>query len=157
MEPVTRPARPDDLPAIEALLPRLADFEVPPHRRAEDLWHGDRELAREWAAGTRDDVLMFVATLDGAVVGVAGATARADWLTSAPSVHVELLAVDAGVEGRGIGAALLGEVEAAAVARGVATLSLNVFTNNRRARALYERAGFDGELMRFVKPLGDSR
>lgn len=153
MDTAVRPARPEDLPAIEALLPRLADFDVPAHRRPEDLWHGDRDLARDWAAGGRDDVLMLVATIDDVVRGVVGASLQAEWLTGTPGAHVELLALDASCEGRGLGRELLARVEAAAAERGATSLSLNVFANNRRARALYERAGFHGELLRYFKPL----
>lgn len=153
MDQTLRPATPADIEAIECLLPRLADFDVPAHRRPEDLWQGDRDLVREWASGRRDDMLMIVAARGDEIHAVVGASLRAEWLTGVPSAHVELLVVDPAMERQGIGAALLHALEVAAIARGATSLSLNVFTNNRRARALYERAGFHGELMRYFKPL----
>ena len=36
-------------------------------------------------------------------------------------------------------------------------LTLNVFVQNARARALYERQGFASETIRYVKAIGDRR
>ena len=38
-------------------------------------------------------------------------------------------------------------------ARGARSMSLHVFSTNMRARAVYERLGYDGELMRYIKRL----
>jgi GNAT superfamily N-acetyltransferase len=38
--------------------------------------------------------------------------------------------------------------------RGLPFLTLNVFAANARARALYERAGFRPEVLRYAKPIG---
>lgn len=148
-----RAATAADLPAMEALLPRLADFDVPVHRVPEHLWHGDRDLIRQWASGDRVDVDVVVALLEGAVVGVAAISASAEWLSGEPSVHLEMLALHTCAEGLGIGSALMREVEVLAAKRGAKSLSLHVFTANARARALYERHGYDGELMRYFKRL----
>lgn len=53
-----------DAPAIIALLPRLADFDIPATREPEHLWHGDRDMVRAWAKGERDDVDVAVAITD---------------------------------------------------------------------------------------------
>ena len=77
---------------------------------------------------------------------------RPEFLTSIPSAHIEILALAKNAEGYGIGSALMKEAEAMASRRKLDGISLNVFTNNERARALYERHGFQGELMRYYKP-----
>jgi len=149
-----RPATPDDAPAIVALLPRLAAFDVPNDRAPEELWHGDRALVLAWAAGGRDDVDVAVATTaDAAIVGVAVIGERKELLSGTPSAHLEILAVHASAEGSGTGSALLDEAERLARARGLASMSLHVFAANARARALYERRGFDAELLRCFKRL----
>ena len=56
-------------------------------------------------------------------------------------------------EGRGIAKALLAMAETAARDLGAGSMSLHVFAVNARARGLYERAGYDGELMRYIKHL----
>ena len=60
-----------------------------------------------------------------------------DYFTGSPNCHIEVVAVAAHAEGRGIGSALMQAVETHVAQSGVATISLSVFEGNRRARALY--------------------
>ena len=147
-----RPATPADLDAMLALFPRLAAFELPPRRVPEHLWHGDAELLQAWAAGRAPNLLVRVAVdANDKVLGVALISLRDELLSHAPSAHLEVLAVDAAAEGRGLGRALLDSAEEAARARGAQSMSLHVFAKNTRARAVYERMGYDGELLRYIK------
>ena len=52
------------------------------------------------------------------------------------------LAVDPAWQGRGVGAALLKHAERLAKEKGLAVCSLNVDLDNPRAKALYERQGY---------------
>ena len=52
---------------------------------------------------------------------------------------------------------MLTAAEKAAQAEGALTMTLHVFSVNERARGLYERAGYDGELMRYIKRLDHKR
>ena len=148
-----RPGTASDLPEIEKLLPRLADFEVPSYRLPEHLWHGDRDLIHQWAQGERDDVRVAVATMGDSIVGVAALTIRKELLSGEPSVHLEILAISASAEGEGIGSALMQETESIALSLGATSISLHVFSENKRARSLYERHGYNGEWVRYFKPL----
>jgi GNAT superfamily N-acetyltransferase len=56
-------------------------------------------------------------------------------------------------ERRGVGRALLEAAEDWARGRGHPFISLNVFTQNTRARSVYERLGYGPETLRYVKPL----
>ncbi len=137
-----------------ALLPRLAAFEIPDSRTAEHLWVHDAALMRDWIEGKTDNVLMHIAEDEvGTVVGVAMVTLRPELLSHEPSAHLEAIAVSDGVEGQGIGQLLLQAAEEDAVAHGAKTITLHVFANNKRARGFYERSGYDGELMRYIKPI----
>jgi len=147
-----RKARPDDEQQIVALLPRLASFDVPDHRVPEDLWHGDRELIAEWKQGKREDVEVVVAVADDAVVGVAVVRSRKELLSSDPSLHLEVLAINESKEGLGIGSALLREIDGIAQAKGASGISLHVFSDNTRAFALYKRHGYLDEIVRCYKP-----
>lgn len=149
-----RPAKASDLPSLEALLPRLADFDVPNERNPTELWHGDRDLIREWAEGTRADVEVIVAVREERVMGMAALSVRIELLSGGPSAHVEILSLSNEAEGFGVGAALMQAMESIALDRGANSMSLHVFANNTRARALYEKQGYDGELMRYFKRLG---
>jgi len=143
----------EDLSVIETLLPRLADFEVPKNRNPNHLWEGDRELVREWAKGGRPEVEVIVAVEENQVVGVAVVSSRSEMLSGEPSAHLETLAVQVGKEGLGIGSRLMAEVDSSAKGMGAKSLTLHVFSANQRARALYERSGYSGELMRYYKTL----
>ena len=151
-----RSGTPQDWPGIEILLPRLADFDVPAYRVPEHLWHGDRDIIIEWTEGKRHNMEVVVAIADDSVVGVAVLTFKKELLSGDPSAHLEVLAVGTNAEGAGVGSALMKEIETIASSNGAQGISLHVFSNNKRARALYERQGFNDELMRYFKPLDDA-
>ena len=152
---VVRSATKADGEAMLALFPRLADFEIPESRTAEHLWKHDAALMRAWIGEKADGCLVQVAEDEqGEIVGLAMLTLRPELLSHEPSAHLEAIAVASGVEGQGIGQMLLRAAEAEAVAHGAQTITLHVFSSNKRARGFYERSGYDGELMRYIKPLG---
>ena len=119
---VVRRAAAGDLPAAAALYERVA--------RATLSWlpPETQSVASFLAAAADEDV--FVAEADGTVVGVASLYAPEDFL--------HFLFVEAPWQGRGVGAALLAAV--AAAARG--PLSLKVQCRNEGARRFYAREGF---------------
>ena len=148
-----REAGPADGDAILALMPRLADFDVPESRNPEHLWWHDAEMFRDWLAG-RQRCLVHVAVDDaGELLGFTMVSLRPELLSDEPSAHLEAIALEKGAEGRGIAQALLGCAEDAARTNGARSMSLHVFAVNARARRLYEQAGYDGELMRYIKHL----
>lgn len=59
-----------------------------------------------------------------------------------PEMEILTIAVAPEAQGQGIGAALLSDLLAAARARGVAQVFLDVAADNTAARALYAKAGF---------------
>ena len=149
-----RPATTDDGEAILALMPRLAAFEIPASRTAKHLWMHDVELLRRWLAGNAPDCIVHVVDgTSGELAGFALVSLRPELLSHEPSAHLEAIAVAEGLEGQGVGHLLLSSVEAAARARGAESMSLHVFATNSRARSFYEKSGYDGELLRYTKPL----
>ena len=158
MKYTERPATADDGEAILALMPRLAAFEVPDSRTAEHLWMHDAALLRRWVDGETNDCLVHVVEDEtGRIVGFAMVSLRPEMLSREPSAHLEAIAVGPAAEGKGIGKMLLDAIEEDAVSRGALTMTLHVFSRNTRARAFYERSGYDGELMRYIKPLQSGR
>ena len=146
-------ADPKDRDAMLDLFPRLASFELPNGRNPGHLWGGDAEMLRNWATTGDENTLVHVArTPDDTIVGVSMVTLRPELLSHAPSSHLEAIAVSESTEGQGIGQALLEAAEAAARERGALSMSLHVFSTNERARKVYERAGYDEELVRCIKP-----
>lgn len=149
-----RAATRGDAEPILALMPRLASFDVPASRNPEDLWRHDAAMLRRWADGDTDECFVQMAESDdGRLAGFALVSLRPELLSHEPSSHLEAIAVAPGFERQGIGSRLLSAAEREARARGARSMTLHVFAANARARAMYEGAGFEGELMRYIKPL----
>ena len=150
-----RPAENRDGDAILAMMPRLAEFEVPATRKPEHLWKDDAKMLRRWLDG-EEECLVHVAIDDAQrVLGFSMVRLRSELLSKEPSAHLEAIAVDKSAEGMGVGKALLAHAEKDSKALGALTMTLHVFAVNTRARAVYERAGYDGELMRYIKHFDD--
>jgi ribosomal protein S18 acetylase RimI-like enzyme len=140
--------------AMLALLPRLADFDYPPHRNPAHLWQHDAALLRRWLAGDAPQCLVQVAVRDDEVVGLTLTSLRPDSLSDEPAAHLEAIVVAPQAEGAGAGKALLQAAERNAIAHGARSMTLHVIATNDRARGFYERCGYYGELLRYIKPLG---
>ena len=96
---------------------------------------------------------LFVAEVDGEVVGLAG-------LHVSPSVEydesagkVSAIVVDQRHRGRGVGQALIDAVEAEARARGCVLLFLTTAHRREDAHEFYRRIGFEETGLRFAKRL----
>jgi len=151
-----RPARPDDQAYLLALTDRLAAFPIPPWRTAAEIAQADQGLLRQALESPRDDVFIAVAeTRPGERLGYLFATTCADYFTGAPQAHIEVLAVEQHAEGRGVAGALMKAVEGWARSRGYASVTLNVFATNRRARGLYQHVGYQEETLHYFKRLGE--
>jgi len=143
--------------AILELMPRLADYDVPASRNPQHLWQHDAEMLNQWLRGEAECLVHVAVDSADNVLGFSMVTLRPELLSHEPSAHLEAIALDPPAEGRGIAKALLATAEKAARAKGALTMTLHVFAVNERARSLYERAGYDGELLRYIKPLDDDR
>ena len=141
-----------DLPRILALLPLLADFNIPKNRNADDLWSADARLAADILSDKAASAFVDVAEdSDGDIAGVIMVSLRKELLSHAPSAHLEAIVVSPNARGRGLGKRLMEHCEQRVRAMGALSLSLHVFTNNKRARALYASETFDEELIRAIK------
>lgn len=156
MEYKIRIATAADGDAMLALMPRLSEFEVPETRNPEHLWRDDAALLREWIEGDANDCLVHVAEDgDGEILGLTLVRLRPEALSHEPSSHLEAIAVAKEAEGKGIASALLETAEKEAERQGARTMTLHVISTNTRARRFYERSGYDGEMIRYIKPIAD--
>jgi ribosomal protein S18 acetylase RimI-like enzyme len=154
MEYLIRPAMPHDLDAICELLPRLAEFELPPGRVPRHLWQGDEKVLRAWAAGKDHSCLVHVAEgREKRLLGAAMARLRTEMLSGEPSAHLEILMVAKEAEGHGIGKALVSASEFTSRVHGAKSMTLHTFSTNTRARRMYEELGYFGEIIRYGKKL----
>ncbi|MCI2239724.1 GNAT family N-acetyltransferase [Paenibacillus sp. TRM 82003] len=119
-----------------------------------------RQLLR--AAVLHRSCTVLVAEVDGRVVGCASARLVLSPLRrilvqvsgGARAAHVDLLVVEDGYRGRGIGAALLDVVCRWARDRGAHSVDLQVHEFNRSAAALYEREGWLDTRRTMTRTLG---
>jgi ribosomal protein S18 acetylase RimI-like enzyme len=150
-----RAARRDDEAFLVGLMPRLADFPLPAWRTAEEIARADEHLLRDSLTGVLPHSAILVCELSpgGERAGYVFATTRHDYFTRAAHAHVEVLAVEAGAERRGVARALMDAIEEWARRRGYRWVTLNVFDRNARARALYDGLGYDVETVHYRKTL----
>lgn len=140
--------------AMLALTPRLAAFDIPEGRNPEHLYKDDAALLQRWLTNDAENCLVQVAVDDDdGVLGFTLTRLRPEALSHEPSAHLEAIAVSAAAEGKGVGKALLDATEANAQAHGARSLTLHVISTNTRARNFYERSGYFGELLRYIKKL----
>lgn len=152
-----RSATPGDEQALAKLLPLLADFSIPNNRDPKDLWHGDYALLKKSLAGKAGNTSILLATdaTDNAIA-MAMVTLKPDILSGAPGAHLEALAVHPDHTRQGLARQLITACTEAAKQQGATYMSLNVFSNNKKARALYQACDFDEELIRCYKTLQES-
>ncbi|WGF90148.1 GNAT family N-acetyltransferase [Marinivivus vitaminiproducens] len=163
-----RPARADDARAIAALallagggIPEVAwAGQAEPGETLLDV--GERRMRRD--EGTFSYRTVTIAEVAGAIVGmmlayplgettkeaIAEAETYPDFvrplvlleLEAPHSVYINMLAVAPERQGQGIGSLLLRHAEAMARRAGCPEVSLEVFSDNARAEALYRRQGY---------------
>jgi RimJ/RimL family protein N-acetyltransferase len=139
-----RAAAPGDgaaLLAAIAAVQRETDFLGLPDERPPWAEAPDAHLADLAASG---DGAVFIATEGAAIVGYLGADVPRT-ASCRGAVYIVAVGIREDRRGRGIGARLLAALEDWARARGAWRLELRVVVDNRRAQALYRRAGFEIE------------
>lgn len=136
--PALRPARPEDVPAIYALIGELADFE---HLRHELT--GTEAMLREGLFGPRPWAEAIVGSGDGGdlVHGYAIFFPTYSTFRLQPGLWLEDLYVTPAHRGKGLGRALLLAVARAAHERGCGRFEWNVLDWNEPAQKLYASLG----------------
>ncbi|MFN7963048.1 MAG: GNAT family N-acetyltransferase [Thermoanaerobaculia bacterium] len=150
-----RPARPDDYDFLIELTYRLADFEIPPWRSREEIAAIEHAPIRLALAEPDPDLGLIVAEQvpGGERLGYAMLLTQRDFFTGEKHAHLSILAVRREAEGRGVARALLEATDDWARERGLPFITLTVFHANVRARALYERLGWQPDTRRYRKEL----
>jgi ribosomal protein S18 acetylase RimI-like enzyme len=148
-----RHAVPDDRAFVLSLADRLAAFDHPEWRTAEEIADGDRRALQDPFDKPRPDHELFVAELNDRLAGCLLMWTLEDYFSRERHAHVSVIAVTREAEGHGVGAALMAHAEAWARERGYTRITLSVFESNRRAQRLYERIGYQIEMRRYLKLL----
>ena len=138
--------------AVLKLLPRLADFPIPNKRKPKEFWQGDAILVKQHFDEKNRDTRIWIAVDEtDHILGTLLLRFNQDPLNEQTNAHVEVLAVCEQAEGNGVASQLLEMAEAETRKQQAFSLSLNVFSNNERARSLYRKFGFDEEMIRCIK------
>jgi ribosomal protein S18 acetylase RimI-like enzyme len=149
-----RPATPENADFVLALVPQLVAFGPPPSRDLRQMVDTDTLVIGRALQGLTAGATVLVAEdTGGKPLGFIHLVDETDYYTRRESGHIADLVVAAEARGRGVGETLIVAAEQWARARGYSLLTLNVFIENTRARALYERTGFGAETIRYVKDL----
>ena len=145
-----RPATPGDVPSLMDLASRMAAFELPPWRTAEEVVAADGQAMTGAVMAADPGSEVFIAERDGVTAGCLHMMVAADFF-GRHHAHISVIATTADAEGSGVGRARMAFADDWARGRGLPLITLNVFAGNARARRLYERAGFDVELLKYAK------
>jgi GNAT superfamily N-acetyltransferase len=140
--PELRPAGLADAPAIARLLTQLgyASTEVQAAKRLASILH-------------RPDWITLVAAQGREVVGFAGLELAPSYTDDASVARIVTMVVDEGHRGRGIGALLVGALEARATAMGAGKIVVASALQRADAHAFYENLGYERTGLRFGKAL----
>lgn len=142
-----RDARPDDWPAVSALLAELGRPDV---RGAEDEAEHERAFV---AYLERDDAAALVAHEDDRVVGFVDVEFRQRLNFATPQAWIADLVVAEDARGTGAGRALLEAAEERARARGCWGMSLESASWRESSHAFYEHVGWADTGKAFTRPL----
>lgn len=130
-----------DLRHVEAFLDLLEHYARDPMGGGDGL----SDYAKLHLVNTMKEVPGFhgaLAWLDGKAVGLIDCFAGFSTFAARPLLNVHDIVVHASVRGQGIGQALLAWAEQRARQLGCCKLTLEVLSNNTRAMASYQQAGF---------------
>ncbi len=154
MKPVPiRPAATSDRAAILALADRLPAF-GPTTRPAQEIAARERRALADALDHLDPGSQLLVASHPQlGVGGVVLLDTRHDYFTDEAHGHISILAVASEAEGQGVGRALLGAAEEWGRRNGFQRLTLAVFADNRRAKEVYGRQGWQVELETHFKLL----
>ncbi len=148
-----RPARPDDEPGVVRLAAELADFPVPAWRTPGEIARADLPILQAAVRQTPDDQLFLVAERDEGMAGCIYVVTQRDYFTAEALAYIEVLAVAPEARGMGVARKLMDAAESWATGRGYRRIRLAVWSQNERARGLYEHLGYQAETMYYLKEL----
>lgn len=137
---------------ILALSARMAGFPLPPWRTAAEITGSDGQAMVDALRAGHPDSEVFIAERGGEVAGCLHMLVALDFF-GRRHAHISVIATSQAAEGTGVGRALMAYADQWARDRQLPFITLNVFAANERARRLYEKCGFEVELMKYAKPL----
>lgn len=145
----------DDIPFIKSHAYRLLEF-GPPSWREEISLMTEADIRHNTNAilSNDPDIGTFIAVDDEEnQFGWIYLTIQTDYYTKERHAHITDIVVAKDAEGKGIGKALLAFADEWAKEMGSRWITLNVFAGNQHAQAVYEKAGYQKEWVKYLKIL----
>ncbi len=147
-----RPCLPADHEHISALITRFSEFALPDWRSADEIDRTNRLSLQKALEEPEPEAAILVAEDDTqGPVGFIHLQTQVDYFSGEKHGYISDVAVSKAVEGRGVGRILLEAAESWGRSNGYRLLTLYVFAANARARQVYERDGFQPEVIKYVK------
>jgi ribosomal protein S18 acetylase RimI-like enzyme len=133
---------------------RLLDFDLPAWREKPQMTQADiTHITHALSANKPDDCIFIAVDENDKRCGFIRVLMQTDYYTGELHAHVGDIVVSAAFEGKGIGKLLLAKADAWAKENKARWITLNVFEGNRHARAVYEKAGYKVEWIKYLKEL----
>lgn len=149
-----RSATVHDREFIISLIPRLIEFGPPAWRDASKMTAVDAKVLNEKLLTNPPDTAIFIAEdAKNVPLGFIHIQAGSDYYNTQKHGHISDIIVAPQGEGRGIARLLMKRGEEWARSQGFQWITLNVFSQNVRAREVYERLGFGEDIIKYVKKL----
>jgi GNAT superfamily N-acetyltransferase len=130
----------------------MANFDLPPWRTAAEVTGADARAMLDAVRSGHPDSEVFIAERDDEAAGCLHMLVASDFF-GRRHAHLSVIATSEAAEGTGVGRALMEFADEWARERRLPFITLNVFAGNSRARRLYERSGYDVELLKYGKRL----
>ena len=151
-----RKAIPGDADFIAQHAHRLLNFILPAWRVHEkdkmiqaDIQHITNALLKD----DPDDCIFIAVDTENRACGFLRVIVQKDYYTGEKHAHVNDIVVTRESEGKGIGKLLLQKADEWAADRKSRWITLNVFEENKHARAVYEKQGYHAEWIKYLKQL----
>ena len=112
---------------------------------------GPTDIVERLARFAPPDAAVFVAEHDGVLLGFIAARSLPRFEHGDTIVRIMALVVDAGARERGVGRALIGEIERIGRAHGSAFVELTAGHHRPDARHLYESLGYDATVAAYLR------
>ncbi len=145
-----------DRAAVLRSTKRLSEFDMPEWRRAEKIDQTNEVMVQNTIEESEPENEIYVAEDESStnVVGYVRLQIQSDYFSGEKHGYVANIAVDQSFEGQGIGQMLLEFAESWTQEKGYDLIKLHVFAENKHARKVYEKFGYQPSIIQYVKVIG---
>lgn len=147
-----RDFQPSDRDFIASLVMRFSEFDLPKWRSKNEVDDTNLVTLQKAIEQPEPDSAIFIAEDEsGTPAGFIHLQTQVDYFNGKKHGYISDIAVDKSFEGQGVGRALMNKAEEWTRQQGYGLLTLYVFAGNKRAQLLYEKNGYQQEVIKYVK------